>query len=219
MPHLKILAIALLALAACGLTTAGPASAAGGTTLCKSNQTPCASGNHYPSGTKFAGSSGPMTLTTTWGWKAAQQIKCNQSEIGGLITSTGSSSGNVAGEVQSLYFTECTLTTALGTVHPCMNPPFNMPWQIAIANTPKTMDGTLTISNPKLRIQCPYQGVQCDFTASSTVLDVIGGAKATLVAKQESLEGSGGFTCPESVDWDATYTITEPAPLYLAQAE
>lgn len=218
MSHLKILASAVLALAACGLVPAA-ASAAGGTTLCEANQTPCASGNHYPTGTEFAASSGPMTLTTTWGWKAAQEIKCNQSEIGGVTTSTGSNSANVEGQVQSLYFTECTLTTALGTVHQCMAFPISFPWQFTIANTPKTMDGTLTISNPTLTIRCPPQGPECEFTVASTVLDVTGGAEATLVAKQESIEGSGGFSCPESVDWNATYTITEPAPLYLAQAE
>jgi hypothetical protein len=213
MARLKMLGIAAMALAAIALASTATAAAAGGTTLCKANETPCSVGNHYAAGTEFVALSGPMTLTRTWSWKSEKAISCNQSRITGQTISTGSSTTNVEATIQLLELKECTLETAA-----CMDYSLGMPWSGVIANTPGTMNGTLTLSNPRLIVRCPENGVTCEVSASSVALDFTGGEKATLTAN-ETLKGAGGITCPVSVHWVATYTIEKPVPLYLAQAK
>ena len=222
MSYLKLLGLVAVALGATGLATAASAAAAGGTTLCKSNETPCASTNHYGVGIKFKATSGAMTLVKTFE-KTSETINCQSSEIAGKVTSTGSATSNVEAQVETLYFKECVLTTFGGTQHICMNSWMALPLKAVFANTPGTMNGTFTISNggvgePKMAVKCPViGGIECIFTASSLTFDLTGGEKPTLVAKEDSLKGSGGF-CPQSLDWNATYTFVEPTPLFLAQS-
>jgi hypothetical protein len=206
---------ALLIVALVSLAAAASASALGGTTLCKVNETPCSAANHYGVGTEFVATSGNATLTRTWE-KTSETIKCNRSQIAGKLTTTGSSSSNVGAQITSLDFTECTLTTTGGTVHACMDFPLKMP-EAGFGNTPGTMNGTLTFGELSLTSRCPESGFSCTFTASSTVLDVVGGAEATLTATKESFKGSGGL-CPGSLDWGGNYTFTAPTPLYLSQS-
>jgi hypothetical protein len=215
MTYARIFSLALLILALGSLGAAASASALGGTTLCKVNETPCSAANHYGPGTEFIATSGNATLTRTWE-KTSETIKCNRSQVKGKLTTTGSSSSNVGAQITFLDFTECVLTTVGGTVHACTDIPLNMP-EGGFSNTPGTMNGTLTLGELSLTSKCPESSISCTFTASSTALDVIGGAEATLTASKESFKGSGGL-CPGSLDWSGNYTFTAPTPLYLSQS-
>lgn len=215
MTYPRIFSLAALVLAVGSLGLAASASALGGTTLCKVNETPCSAANHYGPGTEFRATSSNATLTRTWE-KTSETIECKAAQVTGELTTTGSGSSNVEAHITNLDFTECVLTTLGGTVHTCMDVPVNLP-QATFVNTPGTMDGTLTLGEMSLTSRCPLSGVSCTFTASSTVLDVSGGEKATLTAGKESFKGSGGL-CPKSLDWSGSYTFVEPSPLYLAQS-
>jgi hypothetical protein len=218
MTCLKFFAGATATLALVALMATASASAAGGTTICKVNETPCSTVNHYGAGTKFRAVSGPMTLKRTWSG-LTETITCNSSDLTGQLTSTGSNSAGVEAQVTSLRFVECVLAGSA-----CENFTFASgasPWKGVFSNTPGTMNGTLALSNGatglKVVTRCPQGGTECPYTASAATLEVIGGEKGSLVATKQQLKGTNP-SCAPLLDWDATYTIVELVPFYLAQS-
>lgn len=215
MPYLKILSSSALVLGLAAILFAGPASAASGTTLCKANETPCSSSNHYAAGTKFKAVSGPMTLTKTFE-KSKEVVECSHADIAGKTSSTGGSGANVEAVIEELHFYECTACANVWLMTAGSPSP-----KTAFANTPGTMNGTMTMSGtegeePAIATWCGTG--ECVFKSTSITLDVTGGESATLVAKEENLKKTSGVICPQSIDWSATYTFAEPSPLYLAQS-
>jgi hypothetical protein len=219
MKHLKLIGFA--AIAAMALTAvlgAGSASAAGGTTLCKTNETPCAATNHYAIGQEIVATSTNPRLTSNLG-----EVTCNNSEVKGKTTSTGSNKTSVSGEITSLSFTNnCVLHTPFGFTDACTVTAINLPYAATVSNTAGTMNGPLTVSgSPGAKVDCG-SALKCQFTAKggSITLDVTGGAPATVLAEKEELERTvyEGGICPSEATWDATYTVTTPNPLYLAQS-
>jgi len=213
MTYLKILSSSVLVLGLAAILFAGPASAASGTTLCKTNETPCTVGNRYAAETKFKAVSGPMTLTKTYE-KSKEVVECGRADIAGKTSSAGGSGANVEAVIQELHFYECTACANVWIVTPASP-------KTAIANTPGTMNGTMTMSGtgseePAIATWCGTG--ECIFKSTSIVLDMTGGESATLVAKEENLKKTSGVVCPQSIDWNATYTFVEPSPLYLAQS-
>jgi hypothetical protein len=220
MTYLRSLTGALLALTLVALVFAIPASAAGGTTLCKVNETPCSAANHYESGTEFFFESGAMTFTTTSRLKGAETINCGHAKIQGQSSSTGSNSSSVTAVVTSIEFRECALKTLGGAVDSCENVTLNFPGAV-ITNTAGTMNGTFTMSVSKgeltWQVHCAF-GVFCQYTTLSMTLDLIGGEEASLVANEEQLKGPGGFNCAETLDWNATLKMFPSRPIWLAQS-
>jgi hypothetical protein len=214
----KALAGATSILALVALVVAGSASAAGGTTVCKVNETPCSAANHYAPGSKFKAVSGTMTLKRTWSG-LTETITCNSSDLSGQLVSTGSSSGGVEAQITSLRFVECVLGSSACENYSYAN--LGTPWKGIFNNTAGTMNGTLALSNGatglKILTRCPQNGTECLYTASSATLEVLGGEKGSLVATKQQLKGSSP-SCAPLLDWDANYTIVEPTPFYLAQS-
>jgi hypothetical protein len=62
--------------------------------------------------------------------------------------------------------------------------------------------------NPGALVECEELPT-CTYGAASFVLDVIGGAPAEVLAKEEPLSG-GEFPCPPNSHWTASYSITNP---------
>ena len=219
MKQLKIIGLAVVAaMALMAVAGAGSAAAAGGTTLCKTNETPCAAANHYLSGQEIVASSTNARLTSSLG-----DVTCEQSEVKGSTTSTGSNKAAVSGSITSLSFTKnCVLHTPFGFTDACTITSINLPYAASVTNTAGTMNGTLTVSgSPGAKVDCG-SALKCQFTAKggSITLDVTGGAPATVTASSEPLERTvyEGGICPSEATWDATYTVTTPNPLWLAQS-
>ncbi len=213
MAYFKTLAGAALTFALLMLVSAAPASAVGGTTLCKANETPCSAFNHYGLGTEFrATASGGITLIRT-GSFFNEQIDCGESVIKGRQISTGSNTTGVEAEVSSIAFFACVLhSTKAGCTNRALSP---LPGA-TIANTAGTMNGTFSLSKFSLSSVCETSA-ECAFTSSSISLEMTGGEPASLVASEEKLSGSG-IGCPKALDWTAIYTFAEPTALWLAQS-
>lgn len=212
MTYLRVLLISALTLALAAILFASSASAAGGTTLCKSNETPCSALNHYGVGAEFhALASGGITLVRT-GSLINEQMNCGSSTFQGRQSSTGSSTTSVEAEVGFITFLECVNQS---TKESCTNVALNQPIA-TITNTAGTMNGTFSLSEFSITSVCKGTP-DCVFTSSSISLEMTGGEPATLVASDEKLNGSG-VGCPKALDWTATYTLTSPTALWLAQS-
>jgi hypothetical protein len=209
MKYLKMLGLAAIAaLALTAVLGAGSASAA--TFLCKTNANPCP--EHYPTGTVISASLEPgfhATLTTNLG-----NITCKKSTVTGKTTTT---EGH--GEITALTFTEC--TDPFG--NPCTVKAVNLPYTVDITTTTAGTangNGTMTVTpkaggtgNPGATVECG-SFMNCKFTSAALALDVTGGAPATIHANKVPLNREGGF-CPSESFWDASYTVTQPNPLYV----
>jgi hypothetical protein len=209
MKYLKMLGLAAVAaMALTALLGAGSASAA--TFLCKAELKEEKCAEHYPSGTAISASLVTGTtarLTTNIG-----TVTCKKSTVGGKTTST-----EAHGEITSLTFTECTDPFGNPCTVKAVNTPYTASAATAVAGTP-TGNGTMTISTksagpPGATVECG-SWMNCKFTNSPIVLDVIGGAPAKIIASKETLNREGGF-CPSESFWDAEYTVTAPNPLYI----
>jgi hypothetical protein len=208
MRYLKMLGFA--AVAAMALTAVlGAGSASAATFLCKNSTSPCT--EHYPSGTAISMSLATGTtarFTTNLG-----SVTCKKSTLGGKTTSTEAHL-----EITSFTFTEC--TDPFGS--PCTVKAVNLSYTANLTTaTPGvvTGNGIMTFTpkagagNPGATVECG-SFMNCKFTNSLIVLDVIGGAPATILANKESLNREGGI-CPSESFWDATYIVTAPNPLYV----
>jgi hypothetical protein len=211
MKHLKILGLAIVAaLAVMALAGAASASAS---VLCSTNTNPC-TGTKYPSGTKISSSlktGTTATLTTSIG-----NVVCKKSTVGGVTTNA-----EAHGEISSFTFTECSLGST-----PCEVKAVNLNYT-AQGTATSGGNGILTVSeklkNPPNPNEPPIPPgasvvcgsfINCTFTSSDIVLDVTGGAPATIIAKEEELARSGGI-CPSTSKWDAEYTVSAPNPLFI----
>ena len=112
-----------------------------------------------------------------------------------------------------------------GGTHSCTLSSIGLPYKTALAYT-SAGNGSLTISkgasgiNPGAKVDCGANVFRCQFQSPSITLDVTGGATATLHAVDEPLERAvyEGGICPSEATWDATYTVTAPAPLFIEQS-
>jgi len=199
MKHIKMLALA--AVAALGLlAVAGAATASASATLCSTNTTPC-TGTIYKKSTKISSSLKAGTVATL---TASTTVTCKKSTVGGVTTTdTGH------GEINAFTFSECHTTSGQACTVKAVN----------LNYTATATTGALDITplagkgNPGALVECGAF-INCTFTVNSITLSVIGGSPATIVAKDEKLNGSG-FLCPSEAKWDAEYTVSSPNPLFL----
>lgn len=210
MRFIKMLGLAAAAaMALMGFLGAGTASA---TTLCKT--VPDASGNceaawHYPVGTQIhATLEGSAILEDTSG---NVLDTCTESTILAHTTTTGGATETVKGQITALSWgsgtTPCTATTdtvagALGTLE-------------VHAETPHG-NGTLTGAGSKVAVT--LFGVTCTYgTGIGTDLGTVtGGNPATIDVNAVISKQEGGFLCPSTTKWTASYVVTSPTPLYVA---
>jgi hypothetical protein len=220
MTYLKTLGSTALLLALAAIASGALAAAASGTVLCKAKESHCAEANHYAKETKFKATSGVMTLTRTWE-SLTTTIECQKSTISGSTLTAGGGIGiPVEAKIEVVDFTECHV---IGLEKGCEDVWLSSPSpKTTFANTPETLNGTLTLSGsgtsePMIKVRCEGESTGCIFKTPSIVFDVTGGEEATLVAKNENLKGPN-LGCPQSLDWTGTYTFVEPKPLYISSS-
>jgi hypothetical protein len=204
MKYPKALGLAVAAaLAFAAFAGAGPASA---TVLCKEEKTPCGAAD-YPAGTEFKAQlvNGVSDL-----WKAGEKVinTCTASTITGKTTTTGGATSTVTLPLSSLTWGGC--TTARKALKPGT---FEIHYRGAELNP----DATVT------SIGMEWEEAGCTYGTGAGA--VLGGFTKTKPGSHTILDVqitvpklAGGFLCPITVKWEATYTITAPTPLYVRES-
>lgn len=194
MKHVKMLglaAIAALALAAFGASTASAAELySGATTLGKGTEI---SASLKAETSASLASTGGTTLDT-----------CTASSVAGKTTSAGGGAGvNVVGEVTALSFSSCTepvTVTSLGTLE--IND-----------------SSELTGKGFHVDVNAFTSGTPCAYTAGEgTKLGTLTGTTDTSKHAVMDIDANvskvtGGILCPSSARWIATYIVTSPTGL------
>lgn len=201
-------ALGITTLLAIALVAAMGASSASATALCAEPATEeeetC--GTPYEANTTFSGEATNTLFDTS-----SVDVVCAKSVAEGETTEAATGEGSPLGaEVTALSFEGC--ETTLG-----------MSCEVTTTSVPDTAslswvsgnDGTLSISNVGGTIVCG--SLSCTTSAEKLELDANGGAPASVVANKETMKMSGGFLCPTSVQWSATFALTAPAMAYVTQ--
>jgi hypothetical protein len=180
---------------------------ASATVLCKTQLTQNCGEWDYPAGTKFDASLDPGSSLTTEATGGSLEGTCSESTIKGETENTGSSSETVKIKVTELSFARCTKPTkvlnALGTLE--------FHWISGTDNA------TLTAAGFEIT-QEAISGVSCVYSAGTgtDLGTVTGGSMGTIDINAIVNKKSGSFLCPADSVWKASYTVTEPEPLYVA---
>lgn len=208
MKQLKILGLAVVAIAAMtALLGAGSASA---TVLCKVSPTKgvCPSTSRYAAGTTFDAKATGATLETN-----TENVTCKTSSTS--IKNTAESGSPLPGEVTLLTFGECTSSSGAA----CTVTSVGTPWSANLAWT-SLGNGTLTVANGGARVSCGFGFLQCRFGAKSLSLEVQGGNPGKVIANKVPLEMTaeeGFLKCPTEAKWTATYEATSPTAVWVAK--
>jgi hypothetical protein len=215
MKHLKTLSAVGILTAAFVAYAAGPTPAAGitseRTVLCKVNETKCATGNQYPSGTAVTGTLKSGTHSTFKSGFAS--LVCAKASTGGTLT-WSETNHTPHGVLTTYTFEEC---SAGQTVTVNEKPEViihHEEVEPAVAGT-----GVETLKGGKVTVkvgstECAYGG-----TVAGSGLMINGGNPATKVATnaETKLEKiGGGILCASPAEWSAEYEITAPKPLWIA---
>lgn len=207
MKYLKMLGLAVIAAAALmAFLGAGTASA---TVICKVEPKSgvCPEGSDYPAGTKGKASLKRETkavLETTSGETLAT---CTESTVEGTSKNTGGATETVESTLTSLTWGGCstkvvTLRPGLGQLH----------W---IAGT---NNGTLTTAG--VEVTTGIFGVSCVYGAGALPIDAgttVGGDPGSLAANTIVNKTEGGFLCPSTLRFTASYVATEPTAAWVAE--
>jgi hypothetical protein len=195
MKFLKMLGLAAIVGAAL-MVVVGPASASAaesGTTICKTNTTPCPAASHYTTGQTYKASLTPATEATLAA--GFSTIKCTGSSVELEQTGTGGAAAEVPGSIKALSFSGCNATVTVKTLG-----------SGNVSHTAATMNGSLTGSGTEVEIvlgstKCFYGGT------IKSGLTVEGGAPATATASNAEftrLTGSSAL-CANPAKWNAMY--------------
>lgn len=197
--------VAILALAGMGSASA--------TVLCKTAITSgCATGGwDYSAGTS-------MHITLQSGFSSIFEdtsgntlLTCTEGTVRGKTSNTGSSGEAVKGSIEVLTWgsapTPCTTTLDTNTLG-----------SLAVNWITSTNNGTLSGSGSKWTTN--IFGVSCVYGtgAGTTLGTVTGGERATIDINAVINKQEGGFLCPSTTKWTASYVINEPKPLYIAES-
>jgi hypothetical protein len=206
MKYVKMLGLA--AVAAMALMAFLGASSASATVLCKTAETSgcAASGWDYSAGTLIKTSLEAETTATLKTTGGAIEDTCTGSTVEGNSANTGGANETVHGEVETakLTFTGCSQTTTVLEGG-----------ELEIHHIANTDNGTLTAKRFRVRINL---GVNCTYGAGNgTDLGTLtGGSMATMDINAVVNLQEGGFLCPSTALWQASYTVTSPEPLYIS---
>jgi hypothetical protein len=202
MKYMKMLGLAaVVAGAFMAFVGAGSASAAG--VLCLKNATPCGS-NKAPQNTEIKSSlkEGKAVLTAGFG-----KLECAASEVNGhtKTTAEGGSEGLAEGPLTTLSFTSCN-----GTVETLQTGSLTVSWT-------KEMNGNVTAKG--FKVHTVFAGVPCTYGGTvAEGITFLGGAPAVVKAEEAPIpKEEGGILCGSPAHWTATYKVTTPTELYMAQ--
>jgi len=180
-------------------------SSASATSLCAANEEECAS----PLGSGTA-----IELSVAPGTKALFQtslatVECVKSKA---IGKTTSGSGNtVSAVIESFSFEECKTSAGTNCTVKVTTLPYNTSISAVWGN-----NGELKVGGLQFPIFC-LAVIECTFKVpSSAALSVTGGNPAVAKAEEIKLEAQlGGLLCPIQSNWQATYQVVKPKPLWI----
>ncbi|HKH64787.1 MAG TPA: hypothetical protein VKA35_04925 [Solirubrobacterales bacterium] len=197
----------------------GAASATGGTTLCKKEESPCSAENHYGIGTSLVAYSTAAEFLTTNG-----NVVCEKSGFAteSKTTTTGSNISSVQIKIGSYFFTGCSIRTP-AVSHLCTVTVLNGPYTGTINHSIGTVNGTLSISSTGLgnmtaKVDCGATLLKCEFNFGTPILEAFGGSTWRYRANRVKLAGTSyeGGVCPKEATWYGWYNIAvSPSPLYI----
>jgi hypothetical protein len=217
---LKLASIAAIAgLGTLGLFNGWYAFAAGGTALCKTAEAPCATTNHYSTGTKLNAAAGFGMITTSVG-----NIGCGKWTITGPTTSTGSSTESVTFNIETFLPVGCAIATPFSD-HTCTTTVLNAPFKGTISHTSGT-SGNLTIAsggsgNLAIKVNCGASLLKCEFSFGTPVLDISSGTPWDFYANREALTGTPyeGGTCPKEASWWGHFNAAQlPSTMWIEES-
>jgi hypothetical protein len=194
---------AVTAMAVMAFAGAGSASA---TVLCKTTVTPCPEGWDYGAGTKVDASLEPGSTAVLETSGGGLEDTCSESTVKGEQENTGSTTETVKVTVTELTFGKCTKPTKVIEGHGTLE----FHW------IEGTHDATVTAIGFEVTVEA-ISGVSCVYTAGAATDLGVGtsGSMGTIDVSAVVKKKSGAFLCPASSVWTASYTITEPEPIYV----
>jgi hypothetical protein len=198
MKHLKMVAVAAVAVGALmAMVGASSAMAANSTILCKGTGTCSAVTSSEP----ITGSSTNAELTSN-----IVNVICHTSSTEFHVS--GATGAPETGTANALSFGSC--ETSSGTA--CTVTTQGFPASATLEHIIPGVDGKLTVTgSPGAKVVCGVL-INCTFTTSKAELAFhgsVGTTKATAVASAIPLSSTGGL-CPKTANWDATYTVSAP---------
>jgi hypothetical protein len=202
MKHLKTLCLAAVAAAALiAIAGSGTASA---TVLCKENLTPCEPAKIWPKNQAFkssleAGTEAVFTFKPPLG---TYQIKCQGSTMNGEIVNAGGEKANVIIELEPLTLENCGCPVTV-----------LKDGALSVEHVAGTMNGSLTSANMEVTFQCMEHCIYGDGKFGT----LTAGAMGTIDVSATMNKIKGGVLCPATATWAASYTVTAPEPIYVAE--
>lgn len=209
MKYVKTLVIAAVAAAAV-LAVAG-AGTASATVLCKvepttggsTTGTVCPAASAYSAGTEIHMTlTGRVKLTTTF-----KTYECLKSTMKGKTENEGSASETVKVPLESLTYSECNCQTFV-----------LKPGKLEIHWTTDTNNGTVTASGEEETLSCStiFGTMHCLITPTDhDVGTIIGGKEPEVITQNPPLDPTSPL-CDEKPEWEGTYQVTSPKPLWIA---
>lgn len=195
--------LGLVVIAALALTAIIGAGSASATVLCKKNATPCG-GENWAKNQAFkssleTGTEAVFKFTVeSGGWK----VRCTTSTMDGSIENAGGA-GDVIVDLETLAFGNC--GCPVNTLKD---------GSISVKHTATTMNGSVTTANREVTFSCMAHCVYGDGAMGT----LTGGAMGTIDVNGTMVKVSGSAFCPPTITWKASYTVTAPEPLYVAES-
>ena len=176
-------------------------------TLCEANEEPCLGAKTYePFSTIEAKLKSKTEAKFSIGSFTAS---CKESSIKGI---TREESGlPLIADQESLSFAGCSTCSSAEALE--------LPWEASV-EAAGGGNGTITAKNMTVKLKnCTAFKLTCEVKAASITLDIVGGASAELIAKEEPLKLPETSVCAETGSFTATYVISKPAPLFVPKSE
>jgi len=199
MKQLKIITLAVVAVAAFMATIGAGSASATLTSLCKAKETvngipTCAKANEYPAGTRIhaereAGTT--LRIATPVG-----VVECTFSTLDAITEQqTAIPLGAI---VNALVFGNC----------------HQGPEEVEVVTLKN--NGTLTLTGTEITIRWKVSGAHCWYDAGHTGV-LTGGPMATIDWAGTLTKTGGNLLCPEgNANWNGAYTVTSPEPLWVS---
>lgn len=200
MKAMKMLGLA--AMAALVVTAFAGVGVASADTLCKANENPCSAANSLPVGTVLKGLDPAATLLA-----GSFEVKCH-SEVSGKTTVNHGAGKGLLGLIENVTWSNC--SGSCNAAH-SLNLPYLALASAALQTMKVESDGK---GNPGAQLlNCLFNGNSCTYSAASVTMKVVGGNPGKFTVTKAPLTRTAGFFCPETGEWDATYTLSSPAGL------
>jgi hypothetical protein len=157
----------------------------------------------YPANTAIAASLAEGTQAALL--SSAGTVTCKKGSIAGKTTAEGGKPLPL--EVSELGFGECSRSGS-----ECTATTVSLPTSPSFEASGEG-NGTLSLTGGEVKFKCGFF-INC--TYATPTLQAEGGNPASLSAEEVTLTKISGSLCPSTAKLDVTYTVSEPAPAYLA---